>query len=52
MDYARLRAQGYFIGSGTIESGCKQIASPHHKLAVARWAEPDSISTAKARTAC
>jgi transposase len=26
MDYARFRAAGYQLGSGTIESGCKQIA--------------------------
>jgi hypothetical protein len=27
MDYAYFRNQGYFIGSGTVESGCKQIGT-------------------------
>jgi hypothetical protein len=27
MDYAHFRQQGYFIGSGTVESGCKQIGT-------------------------
>jgi hypothetical protein len=27
MNYAELRAQGYFIGSGTIESACKHVVS-------------------------
>jgi hypothetical protein len=51
MDYARLRAQGYLIGSGTIESGCKQIAGYRLKLAGARWTLDGSVQTAKARAA-
>jgi hypothetical protein len=51
MDYARLRSQGYLIGSGTIESGCKQIAGHRLKLAGARWSFAGSVQTAKARAA-
>ncbi len=51
MDYARFRSQGYFIGSGTVESGGKQIAGLRLKRAGARWTEPGAISTAKARAA-
>jgi hypothetical protein len=51
MDYARFRAEGYLIGSGTIESGCKQIVSLRLKRAGARWTEPGAVQTAKARAA-
>jgi hypothetical protein len=51
MDYARFRAQGYFIGSGTVESGGKQIASLRLKRAGARWTQTGAVSTAKARAA-
>ena len=51
MDYAHLRSQGYLIGSGTIESGCKQIAGHRLKLAGARWTFDGSVQTAKARAA-
>ena len=33
MDYPTYRVQGYQIGSGTIESGCKQIVSQRLKVA-------------------
>jgi hypothetical protein len=51
MDYARFRAEGYLIGSGTIESGCKQIVSLRLKRAGARWTETGAVQTAKARAA-
>jgi len=51
MDYARFRQQGYLIGSGTIESACKQIATLRLKRAGARWTEPGAVHTAKARAA-
>jgi hypothetical protein len=51
MDYARFRQLGYSIGSGTVESGGKQIATLRLKRAGARWTEPGAISTAKARAA-
>jgi hypothetical protein len=51
MDYARFRQQGYLIGSGTIESACKQIAAARLKRSGARWTLPGVIATAKARAA-
>lgn len=51
MDYARFRAEGYLIGSGTIESGCKQIVALRLKRAGARWTESGAVKTAKARAA-
>jgi hypothetical protein len=51
MDYARFRQQGYFIGSGTVESAGKQIASLRLKRAGARWTETGAVQTAKARAA-
>lgn len=51
MDYARFRQQGYLIGSGTIESACKQIAAARLKCAGARWTLAGVSATAKARAA-
>jgi hypothetical protein len=51
MDYARFRQQGYFIGSGTVESAGKQIVGLRLKRAGARWTEDGALTTAKARAA-
>jgi hypothetical protein len=51
MDYARFRQLGYFIGSGTVESGGKQISALRLKRAGARWTERGALLTAKARAA-
>jgi hypothetical protein len=51
LDYARFRHQGYLIGSGTIESACKQIAAARLKCSGARWTLAGVIATAKARAA-
>lgn len=51
MDYPTYRAKGYQIGSGTIESGCKQIVSQRLKVAGAIWDLDNAIKTAKARAA-
>lgn len=51
MDYARFRQQGYFIGSGTVESAAKQIATLRLKRAGARWTPNGAVATAKARAA-
>ena len=51
MDYARYRQKGYWIGSGTVESACKQIATARLKIAGARWTVSGAIATAKARAA-
>ena len=51
MNYAKYRAQGYQIGSGTVESGCKQIVTQRLKVAGAIWDLGNCIKTAKARAA-
>jgi hypothetical protein len=51
MNYAEYRRKGYWIGSGTIESACKQIATARLKIAGARWTLSGAITTAKARAA-
>lgn len=51
MDYPTYRAQGYQIGSGTIESGVKQIASQRMKVTGARWNLDNARLVAKARAA-
>lgn len=51
MRYPQFRAKGYQIGSGTIESGCKQIATQRLKVAGAIWNLDNGIKTAKARAA-
>jgi len=51
MDYPTYRARGYQIGSGTIESGCKRIATQRLKVAGAIWNEENAVTTAKARSA-
>lgn len=37
MDYAGLKSRGYPIGSGIVESACKQIVSARMKLSGMRW---------------
>lgn len=49
MRYDRFRAAGYMIGSGTIESACKQIVSHRLCLPGAQWEVDGAIYTAKAR---
>jgi len=49
MNYAEYRRNGYWIGSGTVESACKQIATARLKIAGARWTISGAIATAKAR---
>jgi hypothetical protein len=51
MRYDRFRAAGYMIGSGTVESGCKQIVTQRLKLSGAQWTVPGAVQTAKARAA-
>jgi hypothetical protein len=49
MDYAYFRDQGYFIGSGTVESGCKQIGTMRLKRSGAQWCQDGARLVAKAR---
>ena len=51
MDYPDYRANGYQIGSGTIESGVKQIATQRLKVPGARWNLQSARLVAKARAA-
>lgn len=51
MDYATYRANGYHIGSGTIESGIKQIGTQRMKVAGAFWNFEPARKVAKARAA-
>ena len=51
MKYAEYREKGYAIGSGTVESACKQIATARLKISGARWTLDGVIATAKARAA-
>lgn len=51
MQYDRFRAAGYMIGSGTVESGCKQIVTQRLKRPGAQWTVPGAVLTAKARAA-
>jgi len=51
MRYAQFRMDGYLIGSGVIESGCKQIVTQRLRLPGAQWNLDGAILTAKARTA-
>lgn len=51
MRYAEFRAANYFIGSGTVESGCKQIVTQRLKCSGAQWSVTGAVLTAKARAA-
>ena len=51
MQYAQFRAAGYLIGSGTVESGCKQIVTQRLKKPGAQWDVEGAVHTAKARAA-
>lgn len=51
MNYPAYRAKGYQIGSGTVESGCKQIVTQRLKVAGAIWDLGNCVQTAKARAA-
>lgn len=51
MRYEHYRAAGYLIGSGTVESSCKQIVTQRLKCSGAQWIVPGAVDTAKARAA-
>jgi len=50
MKYAYFREQGYFIGSGTVESGVKRLSSARMKIAGARWNKDGGELVLKARS--
>jgi hypothetical protein len=49
--YAKFRSRGLQIGSGSLESGCKQIALQRLKIAGAQWSMDGARKLAKARAA-
>ena len=49
MRYPEYRAQGFQIGSGTIESGCKHVIAQRFKQAGMRWSMPRLQTVAKLR---
>jgi hypothetical protein len=51
LNYPEYRAQGYQIGSGTVESGCKQIGLQRLKVPGGRWSLDGARQVAKARAA-
>ena len=51
MRYADFRDKGYLIGSGTVESACKQIVAMRLKRSGARWKLEGASLMAKARAA-
>lgn len=51
MRYAAFRPAGYMRGSGTIESGRKQIVPQRLKLPGTQWEVAGAVKTAKARAA-
>jgi hypothetical protein len=51
MRYDHYRAVGYLIGSGTVESSCKQIVTHRLKCSGAQWIVSGAVDTAKARAA-
>jgi hypothetical protein len=51
MRYADFRERQYFIGSGSVESGCKQIVTMRLKRSGASWSRSGAAATAKARCA-
>ena len=51
MRYDRFRSNGLMIGSGIVESGCKQIVTQRLKLPGAQWLVSGAVQTAKARSA-
>ncbi len=49
MDYAQLKSLGYSIGSGIVESACKQIVSERMKLSGMRWKKQGAQETISLR---
>jgi len=49
MDYPALKEQGFDIGSGMIESGCKNLVQARLKGSGMRWSEDSAIAVANLR---
>ena len=51
MHYRTLREQGYHIGSGVIEAGCKNVVQGRFKAAGMRWSPAGAQAMLQVRTA-
>ena len=51
MDYRRYRAQGWFIGSGVVEAGCKRVIGQRLKQSGMFWTEPGATAVVSLRCA-
>ena len=51
MDYCRYRAQGWFIGSGVVEAGCKRVIGQRLKQSGMFWTEPGATAVVSLRCA-
>jgi hypothetical protein len=51
MDYRRYRQQGWFIGSGVVEAGCKRVIGQRLKQSGMFWTEPGATAVASLRCA-
>jgi hypothetical protein len=49
MQYARFRELGMFVGSGTVEAGCKAVIGQRLKLSGMRWSVPGATGIATLR---
>ena len=48
-DYRRLRREGYYVGSGLIESACKTLVAARCKLAGMHWRHKNAAAVALLR---
>ncbi len=51
MDYRRYRQQGWFIGSGVVEAGCKRVIGQRLKQSGMFWTEPGATAVISLRCA-
>ena len=51
MDYRRYRAQGWFIGSGVVEAGCKRVIGQRLKQSGMFWTESGATAVVSLRCA-
>ena len=51
MDYLRYRQQGWFIGSGVVEAGCKRVIGQRLKQSGMFWTEAGALAVASLRSA-
>jgi len=52
MDYRRYRLEGWFIGSGVVEAGCKRLIGQRLKQSGMFWTEPGATAVAAFAVRC